>query len=237
VNDIDTLIRDRLTAVATFDVVTDPRRVHESVARRRRRIRRRRRGAGLLCALAIAVAGVGAGAVLAVDRDSQGDVAVQATDAPGRASDDSGASTPSGSPRFLPAPGWDVVQVDATTTASNIQLGPSARSGSAPWDTVDRLEEGDVVLWALSIPTGESPTVDAGFPPGELPLSIDDAQPGGNFEGQPDGVYTERLGVQVNGWNIDLLIFYGGTAPSAGTRAAAQEQLARLDIPPRTERP
>jgi len=38
VNDIDALIRDRLTAAATFDVVTEPRRVHESVARRQRQI-------------------------------------------------------------------------------------------------------------------------------------------------------------------------------------------------------
>jgi hypothetical protein len=161
---------------------------------------------------------------------------VQATDAPERAPDDSEVPPESGSPRFLPAPGWDVVQVGATTTASNIPLGPTTLSGSAPWDTVDRLEEGDVVLYAIAIPAGENTAVDAAFPPGEVPLSIDDAQTGG-LEGQPDNVYAERLGVQVNGWNIDLLVFYGGTEPTAGTRAAAQEQLARLDVPPRTERP
>ena len=81
---------------------------------------------------------------------------------------------------------------------------------------------------------------DATFPPRELPLSLEDAEPGG-LEGQPDHIYAERLQAQVNGWNIDLLVFYGGTAPtevppghtepSAQTVAAAQEQLARLVVP------
>jgi hypothetical protein len=231
VNDIDSLIRDRLTAAATFDVVADPRRVRESVARRQRRIRRQRRGAGLLCVLA--AAGLGAGAILALDRDSRGDVTVQVTDPPERESD---VPTDSGWPRFLPAPGWDVVQVGGVTTASNIQLGPETRSGSVPWDTVERLEEGDVVLYAGSGRAGESTVVDAAFPPGELPLSIDDAHHGG-LEGQPDDVYAERMVARVNGWNIDVLIFYRGTEPSAGTRAIAQDQLSRLDVPPRTVRP
>jgi hypothetical protein len=48
-------------------------------------------------------------------------------------------------------------------------------------------------------------------------------------------------GVQVNGWNIDLLIFNGGRDPTAvppvrsepavETRTAAQQQLERLVIP------
>jgi hypothetical protein len=235
VNDTDTLIRDRLAAAATFDVATDPRRVHEGVARRQRAIRRRRRGAGLLCTLALA--GIAVGGALALDRDSQGDVTVQVTDQPEGAPDQSEVTTAPEPPRFLAAPGWEVVQERTTATASNLPLGPGTRSGDAPWDTVERLEEGDVVLWAMSIPAGETSLVDAGFPPGALPLSLDDAQPGGNFEGQPDNAYTERLDVRVNGWNIDLLIFYGGTEASAGARAAAQEQLDRLDVPARTERP
>jgi len=78
-------------------------------------------------------------------------------------------------------------------------------------------------------------------PPRELPLSLDDAQPGG-LEGQPDDVYADRLGAQVDGWNIDLLVFYGGgdstgvppvpLEPRADHRAMAQGQLARLEVPP-----
>ena len=139
-------------------------------------------------------------------------------------------------PHFGPAPGWETVQTGASATAANIPLGPNTRSGDAPWDTVERLEEGDVLLYAMFWPAGG-----ADLPPRELPLSLDDAQPGG-LEGQPDDVYADRLGAQVDGWNIDLLVFYGGgdstgmppvpSEPSAEHRAAAQEQLARLAVPP-----
>ncbi|HMJ77983.1 MAG TPA: hypothetical protein VK507_18520 [Iamia sp.] len=107
---------------------------------------------------------------------------------------------------------------------------------------MDRLEDGDVVLFAMNRPTGGSPAGDAHFPPRDLPLSLEDAEPN-SFEGQPDHIYGQRLVAQVDGWNIDLLVFYGTaptdvppgpsgpTEPSAQTIAAAQEQLARLVVP------
>ena len=143
-------------------------------------------------------------------------------------------------PYFRPAPGWEAVQLGTSATAANVPLGPAALSGNVPWDTVERLEDGDIVLFAMFVPAGESSAVDAISPRRELPLSLDDAQPGG-LEGQPDDIYAERLAAQVKGWNTDLLIFYGGTdptgvppgqpEPSAESRAAAQEQLARLVVP------
>ena len=139
-------------------------------------------------------------------------------------------------PYFGPAPGWETVQTGVSATAANIPLGPNTRSGDAPWDTVERLEETDVLLYAMFWPAGK-----ADHPPRELPLSLDDAQPGG-LEGQPDDVYADRLLAQVDGWNIDLLVFYGGgdptgvppvpSEPDAETRATAQEQLGRLGVPP-----
>ncbi|HKA84412.1 MAG TPA: hypothetical protein VKD21_11145, partial [Acidimicrobiales bacterium] len=140
------------------------------------------------------------------------------------------------SPYFGPAPGWEIVRSGASATAANIPLGPNTRSGDAPWDTVERLEETDVLLYAMFWPAGN-----ADLPLRELPLSLDDAQPGG-LEGQPDNIYADRLLAQVEGWNIDLLVFYGGgdprgvppmpPEPSAEIRATAQEQLGRLGVPP-----
>lgn len=222
-NDIDTLLRDRLEAAAMFEVQTDPRVVHRGIARRQRRIRRRR-GAVVLGALA--VLGVGTGVVVAVGRDPGRDVTVQATAAP----DGSDAPTKAGPPRFRAAPDWEVAHRETTTVAANIPLGPDSRAGNVPWDTVERLGDGQVVLFVMAVPEGESAAVDATFPPGRLPISLDDAQPGG-LEGQPDDVYAERLGTRVNGWNLDVIVFYGGTGPSAEVRAAAQEQLTRLDVP------
>jgi hypothetical protein len=193
---------------------------------RRVRHRTRRRVAVMMTTVAIAV-GL-AVAVRAVDQDSGGpDVGVRTADAP-----------VGSSPHLLPAPGWEISR--AGVTAANVPLGPNSRAGAVPWDTVERLEDGDIVLFAMLVPVGETSAVDSIFPPRELPLSLDDAQPGG-LEGQPDDVYAERLLAQVEGWNIDLLIFYGGTeltgeppapaAPNTETRAAAQEQLARLVVP------
>jgi hypothetical protein len=241
VSDIDSLIRERLDAAAAFDVVTDPRRVRQNVARRQRRIRRRRRTTVLLGVLA--AAGVALGVVRAVDRDSGGEVAVRPTDTTADTSDDAAAS-PGAPPYFRPAPGWDAVQTGSAATAGNVPLGPDALEGNFPaYETIGRLEEGDVLLQAAFYPMGDSPAVDASFRPRDLPLSADEAFPMLSFEGQPDHIYAERLPAQVNGWNIDLLIFYGGGDPTAEppvrseptpeTRAAAQEQLARLVVPVR----
>lgn len=144
-------------------------------------------------------------------------------------------------PYFRSAAGWESVQLGTSAIAANVPLGPVTLSGGRPWDTVERLEEGDVVLFATFNPAGESPAVDASFRPRDLPLSADAAQPG-ELEGQPDHISAERLGARVNGWNMDLLIFYGGTDPtgvrpgqtdpSAEAIDAAQEQLARLVVPP-----
>lgn len=143
-------------------------------------------------------------------------------------------------PYFRPAAGWEAVQLGTSATAASVPLGPATLSGNGLWDTVERLEDGDVVLSAMFYPAGESPAVDVSFQPRDLPLSADDAQPAG-LEGQPDHIYAERLGAQVNGWKMDLLIFYGGTDPtgvrpgrtdpSAEAVATAQEQLARLVVP------
>jgi hypothetical protein len=139
-------------------------------------------------------------------------------------------------PYFGPAPGWETVQTGVAATAANIPLGPNTQSGDAPWDTVERLEEAGVLLYAMFWPAGK-----ADLPAREIPLSLDDAEPGG-LEGQPDDVYADRLLAQVEGWSIDLIVFYGGgdptgvppmpSEPSAETRATAQEQLGRLVVPP-----
>jgi hypothetical protein len=241
VSDTDSLIRERLDAAAGFDVVADPARVRESVARRQRRIRRRRRRATAVVG-ALAAAGVALGAVDVVHQGSGGDVAVRGTDTTTAHSDDAGV-LPGAPPYFDPAPGWEAVQVGPGATAANVPLGPATLSGNVPWDTVERLEDGDIVLFAMLYPASEVSAVDAIFPRRELPLSLDDAVADINFEGQPDHIYADRLAAQVNGWNIDVLIFYGGgdptavppvrAQPSAETRAAAQEQLARLVVPAR----
>jgi hypothetical protein len=247
-NGVDSLIRERLTTAAAFEVEADPRHVRESIARRQRRIRRRRRTVAFLGV--VAAAGLGIGVDRAVRQGSgDDDGAVRTSDtptetAPAGTSDDADASAESG-PRFLPAPGWETSQAQQLATAANVPLPDDLGNAFPAWSTIERLEEGDIVMQAAFIAPLESWDDNAarGFPPRSLPLSLDDALTDIGFEGQPDHIYADRLGATVNGWNIDVLIFYGGgdptavpsvrAQPSAETRAAAQEQLARLVVPAR----
>jgi hypothetical protein len=236
VSDMDSLIRERLTAAAAFDVVTDPRRLRENVVRRQRRIRRRRRTTVFLGVFV--AAGIAVGGVRSVDRDSEGDVAVRPTDTTAETSGDAAAS-PGAPPYFSSAPGWETVQTGSSATAGNGPVGPDALDGNFPaHETIGQLQKGDVLLQAAFYPIGDSTAADAMFPPRELPLSLDDATPHVAIEGSPD-VWADRLAAQVDGWNIDVVVFYGGTdlttvppvGPTAEARAAAQEQLARLVVP------
>lgn len=201
---------------------------------------------------ALVVAGVALGVVGALDQDAgegaapvptdasetTSDVATSAsvTDAPETTSDVA-TSVAMTVPYFRATAGWEAVQEGSAVAAGNVPLGNDALEVFPAGEAVGRLEDGDVVLKASY---WRGTAADATFPPRELPLSLDDAQPGG-IEGSPDNVYIERLLANVNGWNIDLLIFFGGTDPTAAspfhtdpspeTRAAAQEQLARLVVP------
>jgi hypothetical protein len=212
--------------------------------------RPRRRRAMMVGAIAIASVALVVGVVLARSDERSGRVRVEepTTTAPTTTAPTTIAPTtiaPTANfPGFLPARGWQTVTRPSASsaTAANIPFGPDSLKGSVPWDTVERLEDGDIVLFAMVYPMGNT-AVDANFPKRELPLSLDDAVSDINFEGQPAHIYADRIGAQVNGWNIDVLIFYGGgdrtavpsvrRAPSAETRAAAQEQLARLVVPAR----
>lgn len=203
----------------------------------------RRRRAMTAVAIAIASVALVVGVVLARSDERSGRVHVRE---PTTTTPTTTAPT-ANFPGFLPARGWQTVTTPSASsaTAANIPLGPDSLKGSVPWDTVERLEDGDIVLFAMLYPAGESAALDANFPRRELPLSLDDSVTdiNYNFEGQPDHIYVDRIGAQINGWNIDLLIFYGGgdptavppvrSEPSTETRAAAQEQLARLVVPAR----
>jgi hypothetical protein len=204
--------------------------------------RPRRLRAVMVGAIAIASVALVVGVVLA--RSDQRSGRVRAGAPTTTAPTTTAPTTTAHFPGFLPAPGWQTVTTPSASsaTAANIPFGPDTLKGYVPWDTVERLEDGDIVLFAMVYPTGNT-AMDANFPKRGLPLSLDDSVTDISFEGQPDHIYADRLGAQVNGWNIDLLIFYGGgdptavppvrSEPSAETRAAAQEQLARLVVPAR----
>ena len=196
----------------------------------RRRSRRRTSAVGLATVLSAALV---VGGIWISVRDNSAVTTVAAPDNSDSPTD-GGASTVTQWPRFVAAPGWNVIQVDGTTTASNIQLGPDAQSGQTPRDTVDRLERGDVLLFVTSFPAGESTIADAAFPPRQLPLSLTGAQPTAMPGGGSEDSFAEGVQARVDGWNVDVRVFYGdGARPSVESRASAQEQLKNLEVPPR----
>jgi hypothetical protein len=230
--DVDHLLDSASLAPFGADVDTD-----RALARTVRRGRSRRRRRLALAALGAVVAVVGAGAGAARLAGSEGTDRFS-TAGPGT-SDAPGGSAPL--PEFLSAPGWETSQTGLLATAANVPLGPDAQAGNFPaHETIRRLQAGDVLIQAAFIAPLESWEDDAvrGFPPRELPLSLDEATPHTSFEGSLD-VWADRLGATVNGWNIDVLVFYGGTdltsvppvGPTTEARAAGQEQLARLVVP------
>ena len=189
--------------------------------------RSRRRIAGALIAASAAVGAAFAIGYFVAPSGASGDTAETVS------SDTAEAAGPG----FLPASGWETFQTGATSppqapsaTTANVALGPDVFSGTYPWETIGRLETGDVLLQALFLPTGESEAVDAQFPRRELPLSLADAQSGAQLEGQPPNVTALRLLARLGDWNVDLFVFFGGEA-TADARAAAEEQLARLVVP------
>jgi hypothetical protein len=151
--------------------------------------------------------------------------------APGSATSDADG------PGFLPAQGWDTFQTGVTApprapsaTAANISLGQDALSGTFPWQTVTQLQAGQTLLQATFYPAGENAGVDAKFPQRALPLSFGDAQQGTSLEGQPPGVTAYRLLARVNGYDLDLFVFFRGR-PTEAARSRAQQELRRLVVP------
>ena len=149
-----------------------------------------------------------------------------------------GATTDADGPGFLPAQGWDAFQTGVarppqapSATAANVRLGEDALSGTFPWQTVARLHTGEVLLQATFYPAGEIAGIDSKFPRRSLPLSLGDAQTGASLEGQPPNVTAERLVARVNGWNLDLFVFFAGDRVTPAARATAQEELDRLVVP------
>jgi Protein of unknown function (DUF4232) len=215
-SDLERTLRDaRASLPEPEPSITDEARTAVLAVRPRPTRRNRRLALGVL-ALAAALAGAFA-AGLAV--------------APG------GATSDASGPGFLPARGWDTFQTSVTrppqapsATAANISLGEDALSGTFPWQTVARLGTGQVLLQATFYPSGESAGIDGRFPRRSLPLSLDDAAVDASLEGQPANVTADRLVARVNGYNLDLFVFFGGHATPAA-RVAAQEELDRLVVP------
>ena len=132
--------------------------------------RPRRRQAMMVGALAIASVALVVGVVFARSDEHSGRVHIGESTTTAPTTLPTTTAPTANFPSFLPARGWQTVTTPSasSTTAANIPFGPDSLKGSMPWDTVKRLEDGDIVLFAMVYPTG-NPAVDAKFPEARAP--------------------------------------------------------------------
>ncbi len=151
-----------------------------------------------------------------------------------------GAGTNGVGTGFLPARGWNVVQSGAvspsdaaTAVAANVRLRPDDEPGDMPFATLESLPRGGVLILATFTSRGD-PGDDARFSDAiRMPLEASSASLSSSTSdpfGLPPRVAQYRLRAAVDGYNVDIRIYYGATPPSARMVAAAQRQLNRLVV-------
>lgn len=141
---------------------------------------------------------------------------------------------------FLPEQGWSVLQNGGDGTpsrpagaiAANVPLHAADDPDGLPYATLQALPPRGIVIVAGFVERGE-PRADARFPKRALPLRVGDAAPFIEWgvqvrPGRPLGQYQLLAG--VNGYNVDVNLYFGTQRPSPALLRAAQRQLDRLVV-------
>jgi hypothetical protein len=154
-------------------------------------------------------------------------------------------------PWFEPAEGWSSATTGTVdpdndwetplTWAANGPIAPEdldfARDTGAlfshPPETLRSLGPGDVFMQAAIINPGGAPADPTeAAPADDLPLSLADADVRRTWEGQVAENVPEYLFWRtVDGWQLEVRVFFGTLDPSADVLATAQSQLERLRLP------
>jgi hypothetical protein len=140
-------------------------------------------------------------------------------------------------PSFRPSPDWWTVTTGPTSPEQ--QLPPqvwaiTVRSNLAalvPFDLFDglkRLSPQGVVIWATTI----GPILFSGVPHARLPLRLSSFRVDHGWEMQPAPNIQQRLRfVRLNGWQLDVRVYFATQHPSRALLAEAQAELNRLLLP------
>jgi hypothetical protein len=150
----------------------------------------------------------------------------------------------SAKPRFESATGWQLLSGHGELAAANLPFAPADRStASPPSRTVATLPRDGVVIWAMVSHPGQPPRGWAT----PLPLRLRETVPSNPFEGfrcapavTTDSCDSASGSVRhLQAWSgpyeADLYVFFGTDHPAAASVAAANAELARLQLP--QERP
>jgi hypothetical protein len=141
-------------------------------------------------------------------------------------------------PGFRSAPGWALVkhsptdpdvspsQVWAITTPDVAALSPIKL-----FTSLTRLSSRGIAIWALTVFPRGGPT--HGFTPATLPLRLSSFRVDHGWEGQPNGSNIQQRvrAVTVNGWHLDVRVYFPTEHPDKRMLRATQTELNRLLLP------
>jgi hypothetical protein len=140
-------------------------------------------------------------------------------------------------PSFRPSPAWITVTTGSTPESvapPQVWAVPagSHQAGLGPWgftDGLERLKTDGIIIWASTIGRqGANPT----FVRSRWPLRLSTFRVDHAWETQPAPNIEQRLRwVTVDGWNLDVRVYFGTQQPSRTFLKAAQTELDRLRLP------
>jgi hypothetical protein len=132
---------------------------------------------------------------------------------------------------FRPAHGWLVKRAGADNPSLVVAVTRPDASVIRPvalFGSFKKLSSDGVLVWADTIGRGRK-----GFPPRSAwPPRLGSFRVDHGWEGQPAPNILQRVWVgSVQGWDLDVRVFFATQHPSSALRAKAQAELDRLRLP------
>ena len=132
---------------------------------------------------------------------------------------------------FRPAHGWVVVQAGPDNPSLVVAVTAPDAAAVHPvalFDSFEKLSRRGVLVWVSTDGRGRK-----GFPATNVwPPQLRRLRIERGWEGQPAPNIQQRMWVgSVNGWDIDVRVFFATQDPSPALQARAQAELDRLQLP------
>lgn len=146
------------------------------------------------------------------------------------------AGSTAASPAIRPAPGWIVVHrslsepdVPASMVLAVTRDDVAAARPLALFTSLERLSARGILVWAWTLGRHRSGFSRLAWPPRLAAFRIDHG-----WENQPSPRIQQRVvaGV-VNGWDVDVRVYFGTQHPDVALRNEAAAELRRITLPPR----